>query len=177
MSSSQGTMINFYLQLIQRNQVFSLKMTFKVMVNFIFIPLKLIILRFVSCVQCCLYFCIINLIPNIYFFTLWKYLFMSIRNFFVVKLISIFLEHRFIAVISFLCSVLLIIVHLFLIYSLYFICSFSIDVSFLSFWYLNFLRFIITVSILKPEVRFLYQYTHVVAYSIFNISIVLYMHS
>ena len=169
MSSSQGTMIYLYLQLIQRNQVFSLNMTFKVMENFIFIPLKLIILRFVSCVQCCLYICIINLIPNIYFFTLWKYLFIYIRNFFVVKLISIFLDHRFIAVISFLCSVLWIIVHLvvLLIYPLYFICSFSIDVSFLPFWNLNFLRFIITVSILKPDVRFLYQYTHLVAYSIF----------
>ena len=172
-------MIYFYLQLRQRNQLFSVKMTFKVMENFIFIPLKLIILRSVSCAPCCLCFCIDNLISTIYFFTLCKYLFMFIRNFFVVKLITIFVDHRFIAVISFLCGVLWIIVHLFvlLIYPLYCICSFSIDVSFLHFWYLNFLRFIITVSILKPDVRFLYQYTHLVAYSIFNISIVLYMHS
>ena len=175
MSSSQGTMIYLYLQLIQRNQVFTVKMTFKVMENFIFNPLKLIILRFVSCVQCCLYFCIINWIPSIYFFTLWKYLFIYIRNFFVVKLITIFLQHRFVAVISFLCSVSLIIVHLFLIYPLYFICSFSIDVSFLPFWYLNFLRFIISVDI--KTVWFLYQYSHLVAYSIFNIWMVLYMHS
>jgi hypothetical protein len=36
-------MIYFYLQLRQRSQLFSVKMTFKVMENFIFIPLKLII--------------------------------------------------------------------------------------------------------------------------------------
>ena len=98
MSSSQGTMIYFYLQLTQRNQVCSVKMTFKVMENFIFIPLKLIILHSVSCAQCCLCLYIDNLIYNImYFFTLYKYLFMFIRNFFVAKLITIFLD-RFIAV-------------------------------------------------------------------------------
>ena len=98
MSSSQGTMIYFYLQLRQRSQLFSVKITFKVMENFIFIPLKLIILRSVSCAQCCLCLCIDNLIYNMYFFTLYKYLFMFIRNFFVAKLITIFLDHRFIAV-------------------------------------------------------------------------------
>ena len=135
MSSSQGPMIYFYLKLRQRSQLFSVKMTFKVMENFIFIPLKLIILRSVSSAPCCLCFCIDNLISNIYFFTLCKYLFMFIRNFFVDKLITIFLDHRFIAVISFLCGVLWIIVHLvvLLIYPLYCICSFSMDVSFLPF--------------------------------------------
>ena len=159
MSSSQGTMIYLYLQLTQRNQVFSVKMTFKVMENFIFIPLKLIILRSVSCAQCCVCFCIDNLISNIYFFTLCKYLFMFKMNFVAAKLITIFLDHRFIAVINFLCGVLWIIVHLFdlLIYLLYCICSFSMDVSFFFFNNNIFLfKMLVTFLLQKPKLLMKY---------------------